>query len=321
MTSNRVVTLGEVCTFHKGASIPRDRTSTSMEIPYLHYGDIYKKYTLKTDIDEEFNDIIKISSSEKTRVEQQLHDQDIVYNLTSETIEDLGKSVIIRNKNEVLFVAGMETTILRVERRDLVYPPYLNYVLQTQTFYKLLQQYVTGMKVFRVHPRDISLISLAFPSLDEQKWIASIGDTLTNRVEINKKINHHLGAIKSATDNSPYNKRGSKLSLNSASRRFSKALIAICFIIGSTSLLKSDICSLLGISIGNALTSLWFNPGCAALLDAIVNSFSRFSSSLNKKYRKYCEGILLLARSINTCSLTAHCLCGKPSSAIDALPV
>ena len=81
---------------------------------------------------------------------------------------------------------------MRVKNRDLVYPPYLNFILQTKRFYSLLQQYVTGMKVFRVHPRDISRISLSFPSIEEQVWIAQIGNCLTDKIASNKKINHHL---------------------------------------------------------------------------------------------------------------------------------
>ena len=192
MRNQKAFFLGDVCSFQKGASVPRDKTSVDLDIPYLHYGDIYKHYSISVDVDDVFDSIIKISADEKIKDEQQLHDQDIVYNLTSETINDLGKSVIIRNRENKPFIAGMETTIMRVDKQDLVYPPYLNYALQTPKFYRLLQQYVTGMKVFRVHPRDISRISWNFPLLHEQKWIASIGDNITEKIEKNKKINHHL---------------------------------------------------------------------------------------------------------------------------------
>jgi type I restriction enzyme S subunit len=192
VSDKQTIFLGDVCSFQKGASVPRDKTGVGLDIPYLHYGDIYKHYSISVDVDEVFESIIKISANEKVKDEQQLNDQDIVYNLTSETIDDLGKSVIIRNKDNRPFVAGMETTIMRVDRTDLVYPPYLNYVLQTKQFYRLLQQYVTGMKVFRVHPRDISRISWDFPSLQVQKWIANLADSITERISKNTKINHHL---------------------------------------------------------------------------------------------------------------------------------
>jgi len=194
MKNWQAIKLGDVCSFNKGASVPRDRTNIFLDIPYLHYGDVYKLYSISLDIDEVFDSIIKISTNEKIRSEQQLQNYDIVYNLTSETIDDLGKSIIIRNKYNRPLVAGMETTIMRVERLDLVYPPYLNYVLQTRQFYSLLQQYVTGMKVFRVHPRDISRISLDVPPVHMQKLIAKLGDCITGKIELNKKINHHLAA-------------------------------------------------------------------------------------------------------------------------------
>ena len=233
----RSITLGDICSFQKGASIPRDNTGILLDIPYLHYGDIYKKYSVSVDIDDVFDSIIKISSDEKTKPEQQLNNQDIVYNLTSETIDDLGKSVIIRNKTNKPFVAGMETTVMRVERRDLVYPPYLNYVLQTKGFYSLLQQYVTGMKVFRVHPRDISRISLDFPPLEEQKWISKLGDNLTDRIDANKAVNHRL-ATRSATDNSPDIKRGKRMLRKSARCALSCSSNSCCSNIGAQASLK-----------------------------------------------------------------------------------
>jgi len=194
MNNWQTVKLGDACSFHKGVSVPRDRTSVSLDVPYLHYGDVYKIYSISVDIDEVFDSIIKISAHEIIRTEQQLQNHDIIYNLTSETIDDLGKSVIICNEMNRPFVAGMETTIMRVERLDLIYPPYLNYVLQTSQFYSLLQQYVTGMKVFRVHPRDISRIALDVPPVCEQKLIAKLGDCITGKIAENRKINRHLVA-------------------------------------------------------------------------------------------------------------------------------
>jgi type I restriction enzyme S subunit len=192
MACRRNILLGDVCSFQKGASIPRGRTGVGLDVPYLHYGDIYKKYSVAVDVEDAFDSIIKISADEKVKPEQRLRDQDIVYNLTSETIDDLGKSVVIRNRNDIPFVAGMETTVMRVEKPELVYPPYLNYVLQTRQFYRILQQYVTGMKVFRVHPRDIARIELSVPPIDVQRRIADLGDSITRRIVNNTKINHHL---------------------------------------------------------------------------------------------------------------------------------
>ena len=186
------IKLGDVCSFYKGVSIPRDRASKYFDIPYLHYGDIYKKYDLVVDLHKEYKEILKASASERVRPEQYLRNNDIVYNLTSETIDDLGKSVIVKNETNEQFIAGMETTIMRVVNTEAVYPPYLNYVLQTRHFYNILQQYVTGMKVFRVHPRDISRLNLLFPSMEIQMFIAAIGDAITERIELIKRINQNL---------------------------------------------------------------------------------------------------------------------------------
>ena len=216
------IKLGDVCTFAKGLSIPRDRTSTKLEIPYLHYGDIYKKYSFRVDLATEYDSILKISSNEPYKEEQLLKDGDIVYALTSESIADLGKSAVIINKNDKLFISGMETTIMRVNRRDLLNPAYLNYLIQSKTFYKILQQYVTGMKVYRVHPRDISRITIQVPPLAVQSHMVELLDSLTIKVETNTKINHHLVAT-SVTDSSPDIRRGKSVSRRAARLAFSSS--------------------------------------------------------------------------------------------------
>mgnify|MGYP001590100886 FL=1 len=52
-------TIGEIVEFSKGASIPRDRTSVHYEVPYLHYGDVYKLYKKEVDLDAVYDVIIK----------------------------------------------------------------------------------------------------------------------------------------------------------------------------------------------------------------------------------------------------------------------
>jgi len=42
--------LGDIAQTFRGLPIPRDRTSIENEIPYLHYGDVYKKYSYYLDL-------------------------------------------------------------------------------------------------------------------------------------------------------------------------------------------------------------------------------------------------------------------------------
>lgn len=184
----------DICSFAKGASVPRDRMYNKGDYQYLHYGDLYKGHELYIDIEKPQKDIPFISADEKLRDNQFVDDGDIIYILTSETIEDLGKALCLSNPNHRVVVAGTETTIMRVVQDDIVESAWLNYLLQTPRFKKTIRQYVTGMKVFRVHPRDIGRITVDVPSLEKQQKTVSILDAIHKKIRINQQINDYLAA-------------------------------------------------------------------------------------------------------------------------------
>ena len=192
------VSIGDICSFTKGASTPRARMLESGEYLYLHYGDLYRGHNLYIDIADPDKEIPFIRHTEKIRNDQFVDDGDIIYVLTSETVEDLGKALMLRNTEHEAVVAGTETTIMRITDKTIVDPRWLNYLLQTDRFKKTLRQYVTGMKVFRVHPRDISKIEIDLPSLDTQQRIADILDTFYSAIRCDAKQTDYLEDLASS---------------------------------------------------------------------------------------------------------------------------
>lgn len=188
------VALGEICSFSRGASIPRARMLDRGDYLYIHYGDLYKGFDVRIDVEDSQKPIPYIADSESIREGQRLSDQDIVYVLTSETVEDLGHAFLFNNPGKLPAVAGTETTIVHVNRPDLVLPSYLNWLFQSARFKRLLRQYVKGMKVFRVHPEDLARIEIEIPSIDDQRRIVSILDAIFERSLINSQINGYLAA-------------------------------------------------------------------------------------------------------------------------------
>lgn len=184
--------IGDLCSWSKGYSVPRDETSPDKEVPYLHYGDLYKLYDFRLDLNDKFDEIIKIDYSEKIKFEQYLHDGDIVFALTSETVDDFGHCTMIINPDNSPFVSGMETTVIHVEDRDSVIPAYLNYLFQSLSFQRLLRQYITGMKVYRVHPRDIMDMKIQLPDMESQSKIVSVLDSYSDEILILSRINDNL---------------------------------------------------------------------------------------------------------------------------------
>lgn len=189
------VALGEICSFNRGASIPRARMRNSGDLLYIHYGDLYKRFDLRIDVEKPAKPLPFISADEKIKDSQRLNDQDIVYVLTSETVDDLGHAYLFNNPSGKLAVSGTETTIVRVERKDIVLPAYLNYLMSSPRFIGELRQYTRGMKVFRVHPSDVARIEVDLPSIDEQQKVVAILDAVYEKQQINTQLNGYLAEL------------------------------------------------------------------------------------------------------------------------------
>ena len=161
---------------------------------YIHYGDLYKGFDLRIDVESPQKPIPYILGNERIKDSQLLKDQDIVYVLTSETIDDLGHSFLFSNPTELPAVSGTETTVVRITRRDILEPAYLNYTMHTPRFKMLLRQYVKGMKVFRVHPDDVARIDIELPSIEAQHKIVAMLDALYDRQLLLNRTNDYLAA-------------------------------------------------------------------------------------------------------------------------------
>ena len=187
--------LGELCEFRRGASIPRARMLDKGGYLYIHYGDLYKGFSYRIDVKHPQKPISHIRSDEKIKDSQWLEDQDIVYVLTSETVDDLGHAFLFNNPEHMPAVSGTETTIVHVNCPDVVIPAYLNYLMHAPLFVRMLRQYVRGMKVFRVHPDDVARIEVDVPTLDKQRKIVSMLDAIQAKLCINSHTNDYLAAI------------------------------------------------------------------------------------------------------------------------------
>ena len=186
------VALGDVCSFYRGASIPRARMYDAGDYLYIHYGDLYKGFDLRIDVEDPAKPIPYILGDEKIKANQRLQDQDIVYVLTSETADDLGHAYLFNNPKGKPAVSGTETTIVRVERRDFVVPAYLSYLMSSPRFIGELRQYTRGMKVFRVHPNDVARIEVDLPSVETQHRVVAVLDAIYAKQQANARLNGYL---------------------------------------------------------------------------------------------------------------------------------
>ena len=164
--------LKKICSFSKGVQIKRDLTNIDYSIPYLHYGNIKKKYNVRLNLNEIYDEIIKVDSN-LYNSKYQIENNDIIMNLTSENYNDLGKCIMVKNPENKPLMAGMETHLIKINSPAVI-PEYLNYYFESNSFLRYIQQFITGMKVFRVKPTDILNMDVDLPNLNIQQHIVDI---------------------------------------------------------------------------------------------------------------------------------------------------
>lgn len=68
-------------------------------------------------------------------------------------------------------------------------------------------------------------LEIPVPTITEQRVIVATLSALDARIALNKKINHHLASLRSATDSSPDIRRGKRMSRSAVSQAFSFELL------------------------------------------------------------------------------------------------
>lgn len=117
------VVLGDICSFSRGASIPRARMHDTGDYLYIHYGDLYKGFDLRIDVESPSKPIPFILRGEKVKESQCLKDQDIVYVLTSETVDDLGHAYLFNNPQISLLFRVLRRLLSVLNAEILLYLP------------------------------------------------------------------------------------------------------------------------------------------------------------------------------------------------------
>lgn len=109
-------------------------------------------------------------------------------------------------------------------------------------------------------------IEMIIPPLNIQKQIVETLRSLDEKIENNKKINHHLSApmsARSATDSSPDIRRGKRVSRSSVRREFSCTRSACCWNRHSTVSRNLSMTTEGGIKTRKERKSVLLNFGCA----------------------------------------------------------
>ncbi|KGM46336.1 hypothetical protein NP83_00870 [Neobacillus niacini] len=164
--------------------MPFSRASLGEQGPYyLHYGDIHKidKKVFDTTVDSSWLPRLAIEEG-RIRENSLLKTGDIVFADASEDTDGIGKSVVIKNDENKVFISGLHTIIAKdkLPMLDINYKQYCfnNYAVRKQ-FIKI----ATGATVYGISKSNIKQIYIPIPPLEEQKKIGAILQSLDDKIQ------------------------------------------------------------------------------------------------------------------------------------------
>jgi len=173
--------LNEMFTFSGGLSASRDQLSAD-GFCYLHYGDIHKSNKTFIDVQTEFQDIPKLNIHlKKVSPVSLLEDGDVVFVDASEDDEGTSKHVVISNTNKIPFISGLHTIVAKGKTKELD-NHYKRYCFQTSAIKSQFYFFAVGTKVSGISKTNIGKVILTFPSIFEQKAIASVLNNMDSEI-------------------------------------------------------------------------------------------------------------------------------------------
>ena len=165
--------LADLFRFSGGHSASREQLSAVGHC-YLHYGDIHGSSKTTVDVEADYEDIPKlVIGLGSISKESLLIDGDVVFVDASEDVAGTSRHVVVVNKLNRPFIAGLHTIVAKAITSDLL-PEYLRFCFQTHATREQFRFYAVGTKVSGISKSNIGKLMLCVPHREEQAAIASV---------------------------------------------------------------------------------------------------------------------------------------------------
>lgn len=166
--------LGEVMNFKVTNSFSRENLNYEKGVvKNIHYGDIHTKFQTLFDITNESVPFVNEEIS-TGRISEDFYckEGDVIFADASEDINDVGKSIEIKNLNGEKLLSGLHTLLARpIENKFMI--GFNGYLFKSNNVRVQIQKESQGSKVLSINVGRISSVNLSFPSIQEQTKIAS----------------------------------------------------------------------------------------------------------------------------------------------------
>ncbi|AMU85996.1 restriction endonuclease subunit S [Dehalococcoides mccartyi] len=178
-----IKTIGDLFSISGGLSASRDKLSDDGYC-YLHYGDIHGSNKSYIDVGEEYPKIPKLQVNIKSVTPKSLlNDGDVVFVDASEDDEGASKHIVIKNQNNIPYISGLHTIVLKSKDNSLV-NLYKQYCFKTNAVKKQFKFFAVGTKVTGISKTNISNVQLLLPpTKGEQSLIAQALSDMDNEIE------------------------------------------------------------------------------------------------------------------------------------------
>lgn len=175
--------LGEVAEFKVTNSFSRENLNyENGVVKNIHYGDIHTKFQTLFDITKEEVPFINEEMNVKRILEDfYCKEGDIVFADASEDLNDVGKSIEIIHLNNEKLLSGLHTLLARPKEK-IFSLGFNGYLFKSNNVRLQIQKEAQGSKVLSINVGRISNIYISFPTLPEQKRIASFFTVLDKKI-------------------------------------------------------------------------------------------------------------------------------------------
>ncbi|NLG17610.1 MAG: hypothetical protein GX556_09805 [Fibrobacter sp.] len=193
----KVKTFGELFDFSGGYSASRDQLS-SKGYCYLHYGDIHCSSKTYINVETEYLTIPKLDIPlQKIASTSLLKDGDVVFVDASEDDDGASKHVVIQNKKNVPFIAGLHTITAKC-KTDEINHEYRRFCFQTKAIKQQFLFYAVGTKVTGISKSNIPKLTFPVPGKEEQKAIAAVLSDMDSEISALEVRREKTRALKQA---------------------------------------------------------------------------------------------------------------------------
>ena len=189
------VKLGEVFEHIKNNSLSRDNLATEGLVMNVHYGDILIKFGAYIDTSHDDIPFIKDDNLANTMLRMgKLQCGDVII---ADAAEDntVGKcsELIVNNAN---IVSGLHTIVIRPKLKFA--SCYLGYYMNSPSYHNQLLPHIQGSKISSISKKAVDSTYINYPSLSEQRQIASYFTSLDRQISAQSSKISKLKQIKSA---------------------------------------------------------------------------------------------------------------------------